>query len=214
MIIDFPSLIEAYGLPAVFLGSIFEGETVVVLAAYAARQDLINGMFGLDPFVALFVVAMFGSFLGDQIYFWLGRYWGKPFLAKRPALDKQTHRLQGMVARYETAIMFGSRFMYGFRIALPVALGLGKARGAKYAVLNLMGSFVWAGIWSSLGWYAFDAITKLFAHTKKFEKTIVIGVILGVIVAQGIGYMRRRIAAKIEEVEEEIEKEEGGVARG
>lgn len=200
--IDVTLLLAEYGLPIVFAGSVLEGESVVVLAAYAARQGII------EPVWALFSLAALGSFVGDQIYFWIGRYWGKPYLMRRPTLAKRIQGLHGVVSKYETTIMFGSRFMYGFRIALPIALGLGKASGVKYAFLNIAGSLVWASIWTSMGWYAYDVVENLIAHTKRFEKTIIIGIIVGIIIAQAIAWMRRKIEQKVEEVEEEVEKEE------
>jgi len=54
-----------------------EGETVVLFAAFAAAQGLLN------PWVLL-VVAWLGSFTGDQCYFWLGRRYGAGLIGRFP----------------------------------------------------------------------------------------------------------------------------------
>ena len=60
------SLVASYGYAALFLGTLLEGETVLILAGIMAHLGLMK-----LPLVML--VALLGSFLGDQFYFFLGR---------------------------------------------------------------------------------------------------------------------------------------------
>jgi hypothetical protein len=54
--------IETYGYWAVFLGGIFEGETVLIVAGYAISQ-------GYLQVVPTFLLAAAGGFLGDFAYY-------------------------------------------------------------------------------------------------------------------------------------------------
>ena len=63
---DLAGLIDSYGYLAVFFGALLEGETILALAGLAAFR----GYLDLYKVIAL---AMFAGFLGDQIYFFLGR---------------------------------------------------------------------------------------------------------------------------------------------
>jgi membrane protein DedA with SNARE-associated domain len=56
------SLIEEYGYIAVFVGAFLEGETVLVLAGFAAHR----GHLDLPRVITM---AMFAGWLGDQLYF-------------------------------------------------------------------------------------------------------------------------------------------------
>ena len=58
---DWSALLQHYGYLAVFVGAFFEGETVLLLGAYAVQQHIFS-------FWNLIAVAMVGGFLGDQMY--------------------------------------------------------------------------------------------------------------------------------------------------
>ena len=55
----------------------FEGESFVILAGAVAAKGL------LDPF-ALIACSWLGSWLGDQCWFFVGRYFGKRLLSRFP----------------------------------------------------------------------------------------------------------------------------------
>ncbi len=56
-------LIGAHGYWVLALGCLLEGETLLVIAGYAAHRGY------LDP-VAVIAVASMAGFAGDQFYFW------------------------------------------------------------------------------------------------------------------------------------------------
>ena len=70
---NLPELIETYGYWVVFGGTLLEGESVLLLAGFAAHRGLLE----LHTVIG---VAIFGSFLGDQLLFFLGRYQGAKLL--------------------------------------------------------------------------------------------------------------------------------------
>jgi len=69
MHIDLPQLLSQYGYLAVFVGALLEGESILLLAGYAA-----NG--GYLSFWIVVAIAFFGATLGDQMFFFLGRRYG------------------------------------------------------------------------------------------------------------------------------------------
>ena len=74
---DLAGLIDSYGYVAVFIGSFLEGETILALAGLAAYRGY------LDLSIVI-VLAMLAGFLGDQFYFFLGRFNGHKVLARYP----------------------------------------------------------------------------------------------------------------------------------
>ena len=66
---DLAALISQYGLIAVLAGSLLEGETVLLLAGYAAHRGYLD-------FTTVVAVAMLGAVIGDQAWFVLGRRQG------------------------------------------------------------------------------------------------------------------------------------------
>jgi len=70
-------MIAKYGYLAVFVGTFFEGETILVLGGFAAHRGYLE-----LPYVML--AAFVGTVLGDQLYYFIGRRWGVRLLEKRP----------------------------------------------------------------------------------------------------------------------------------
>ena len=72
-----------YGYAAVIIGSFFDGETVIVLAGFAAHQGYLK-----LPFVLAF--GFLGAILGDQLYFHIGRIKGLRVLNALPHGDDKS----------------------------------------------------------------------------------------------------------------------------
>jgi len=66
-----------------------------------------------------------------------------------------------------------------------------------------------------MGGYAFgNALERFIGHVRRAEKFIIIGVLVGACIAQGIIFLRRRIAEKLEEEEREIAASENTPKEG
>ena len=92
----------------VFGWTFFEGETIVLFAAFAAAQGL------LDPLL-LVVCAGLGSYLGDQCYFWLGRQYGVRLLKRFPSWRPGVESALSWLERYDAWFILSFRFIYGVR---------------------------------------------------------------------------------------------------
>ncbi len=102
--------VATFGYYAVFLGALLEGETVLILAGFAAHQ----GMLDLRYVIA---IAFMAGTMGDQIFFHLGRLYGVAILSRFPILRARVPAVQRMLDKYHTALIPAVRFLYGLRIA-------------------------------------------------------------------------------------------------
>ena len=109
------AVISRFGYPALILGLLLEGETVLVLAAFMAHRGYLE-----LPWVILigFVV----TFASDQFFFWLGRTKGNQFLEGRPSWKPNVEKARSLLGRNMTLLFIGFRFMYGLRTVLPFVL--------------------------------------------------------------------------------------------
>jgi len=149
------SIIQHYGLIALFAGAGIEGETVVVAGGLLAHK----GLFSLPGAMA---AAAAGSFVADQIFFSLGRYFrDKPWV--RRAREKPIfERALGLLERYPIGFIFAFRFIYGFRTISPIAIGTTKVSTKLFVMINLVAAIVWGIVFTGIGY--------LFGHS--FEKLI------------------------------------------
>ncbi len=143
--IDIAVLLAQYGLFFLALGCLLEGETVLVLAGLAAHQ-------GILPLWQVWVVAMFFGWLGDQIFFWLGRWRGDAILLRFPSWAARKPKLDAWIHRYHAPVVIMVRFVYGFRAAGPVLIGHSGLNPWVFAFFNAVGALIWATLFIGLGW--------------------------------------------------------------
>ena len=176
-------LVQNYGYFFVFIGTFLEGETIVALAGFAAYA-------GYLKLVYIIPIAIAGALLGDQTFFYFGRYKGRKFLSRRPQLEARVEKVHLLLEQYHGWIIFGSRFMYGFRAIIPMALGASRLSGTKFFFLNFLGAVVW-GIFFAFGGYAFGGAIELFlGNVKRFEVIVVVAAIAILVVTQIVFYLR------------------------
>ena len=166
---DIPALIQSHGYYAVFIGALLEGETVLAMAGYAAFE----GYLRLERVIA---VAALGGFIGDQFFFYLGRLRGRQLIARSPKLQARAVAFDAMLARYHAPLIVMIRFMYGFRIAGPILLGMGRVGAGRFFIFNLIGACVWAPIVALAGYVFGQAIEMLIRDSHRFQIAIFIAI--------------------------------------
>src|SRR5262245_31959490 len=168
---DLSSLIQSYGYGIVLLGVLLEGETVLVLAGFAAHR-------GYLQLSLVIVAATVGSFLGDQGFFFLGRRYGDRLFPRFPTLESGTARFTQLLNRRSVMVILALRFLYGLRTVGPVAVGMSAVSWQRFLVLNLLGAIVWSAIFACLG-YAFGNLAEaLLGEVKEVEKWIFATILL------------------------------------
>ena len=180
------AFIAQYGLAAVLAGALFEGETVLLLAGYAAHRGYLD-------FAAVIAVAVVGAVIGDQIWFILGRRHGARLIARRPWLEASVHRALGLIERHSGKVVFTMRFALGMRTALPIAIGMSRIRWQRFLLLNVLSALLWAPLVAGVG-YAFGALLERYLEElHRFEHWGMLGVI---VVAFVVHFLARRSRGK------------------
>jgi membrane protein DedA with SNARE-associated domain len=169
------ALISQYGYFALFLGTLLEGETVLVLAGISAYQGYLQLHW-------VMLVALLGGFLGDQIYFWIGRRHGSWVLSRYPRLLPVFDRANVLIERYHEVLIVGIRFLYGLRTVGPMALGMSGVLAWRFMLFNFLGAVLWATGIGSAAYLFGNALALLIHDLEKAEQTLLIVVLLAGIV--------------------------------
>jgi membrane protein DedA with SNARE-associated domain len=161
------SLLAEYGLWIVLLGTFFEGETVVIVAGFAAHQGLFNPL-------TVALLAFCGSFTGDQFWFFVSRnFRTNRYVTKvssRPALQRALHILE----KHPTAFILSFRFVYGIRNVSPVAIGLSEIPAHRFLILNAIAACVWAAAFTSVGYIFADTLEMVLGQLHKVEHFVLV----------------------------------------
>ena len=138
--------IEEYRYLALTVGTFFEGETAILLASSLIHK----GFFGGAPTVFF---AFFGSFISDWIYYLVGRLNGKLFIERRPKLQKKVEPVTKFFLRNQLQILLTYRFLYGFRVIIPVVIGMSRIKPSTYLFFSIVSGLIWAGTVSTIGYF-------------------------------------------------------------
>ena len=162
---NLPQLIEAYGYWAVLGGTLLEGESVLLLAGFAAHR----GYLELHTVIG---VAVIGSFLGDQLWFYLGRRHGSKLLQRYPRYAAQAARAQELLLKWDTPVILSVRFLYGLRTVLPFVIGMSTISMLRFQVLNFAGAILWAILGAGAGYLFGNAVEVVLGDLHRYEKYI------------------------------------------
>ncbi len=164
-------LIMDYGYLAVFIGTFLEGETILVVAGFAAYE-------GYLELPLVITAAFFGSLFGDQLYFFIGRYKGQALLARFKSWEPRIARFRKLMDRHNTWFILIFRFLYGLRTPAPFAIGLSNVSIKKFVFLNIISAAIWAVTLGVLGYFFGQVMEAVLDDIKKYELIIMGGLIL------------------------------------
>ena len=166
-------LVEHYGALGVGLGGAIEGESAVVIGGAIAR----TGAF--SPWWAA-LAAFIGSFASCQIFFLVGRSQRDHRLVHKIAAKPVFARAVRMIERHPRLFCFGFRFIYGFRVAGPIAISMSHVRARDFALFQVASAAIWGPGLVWLG-YAFGkqivGLAKLLLTPTNATVAAVVGIV-------------------------------------
>lgn len=140
-------LLADYGAWALLVGAAVEGETVVMLGGVLVHR----GVLGYASAVA---AAAMGSFVADQLLFFLGRSMRHLAWVEKLARTRAFARVSALCERHPLTFVFGFRFLYGLRTVSPLAIGASAVPTRTFVLVNFAAAWTWALVFVSIG-YAF-----------------------------------------------------------
>jgi membrane protein DedA with SNARE-associated domain len=165
-----------YGAIGVFLGSAFEGQTAVVVGGLLAKQHLMN-------LWTVVLAATAGSGLIDHMLFVAGRRYRSARLVTRAAAQPAFAKALRFIERYPIGYILVFRFLFGLRLASPIAIGVSKVATWVFTVLNIVAALLWAVVFTALGFGGAAALHRLFHGHHAGRITLAAAVILVATVA-------------------------------
>jgi len=173
---DLPGLLQQYGYLLIFVGTFVEGETLLVLGGYFAHRGYLD-------LAGVMATAFVAAVCGDQLFFHIGRNHATRLFERFPRLHDKVRIAVHRAERHQTLVVLGMRFLWGLRIALPLAMGMTRMNGQRFFWLNLLSAAVWAALFSTLGYGTGQLFGHLVEDLHRYELWIAGGLlILGALV--------------------------------
>jgi membrane protein DedA with SNARE-associated domain len=160
------ALVLQWGYLAVGLGTMLEGETVLLAAGAMAHKGLLA-----LPLVML--AAFCGGVANDVVWFTVGRRAGRTFILRRPRLARHAAVVDRWIAQHGTLFVLTFRFLPGVRTVGPILLGAGGYPVARFLLLNALGAAGWSALVAYLGFGLGASLHALLGRATHVEEAAV-----------------------------------------
>ena len=180
--------LRQYGPIGIFLGAGFEGQTALIVGGILARQHILH----------LWVVlacATAGSGLVDHLLFVAGRRFRTHRWVARATQQPAFARALKFIEKYPISYILAFRFIFGLRVASPIAIGVSQIPTWRFTLLNILGAVIWAAAFTMAGFIFGEAVHNLLGkghHAGRWTLITAGGVIVVVAAIWAVRYLLRR----------------------
>ncbi|HEY6118831.1 MAG TPA: DedA family protein [Pyrinomonadaceae bacterium] len=169
-------LIGQYGLYAVFILAMIEGDITLLLAGVLAHSYF----FGEYSFARVLLWGTLGGFVSDNAAYIAGRLFCKGVRdARFYRLTKP--RIERLTDKFGPLSIFLSKFIYGLRWASCIFYGVARMKYLRFMFLSLMSCFVWVFVLSGAGYFFSGAVIGLIGDFQRLGRVLLVIVVSGVI---------------------------------
>lgn len=172
-------VLTAYGYPILYLGTILEGETFVVISAVLCRT-------GHMETVWVICTAFLGALSGDLFCFQMGRYGVEKYLEKGSRWQRRVDKASRLLERNQNLVIFSYRFFYGLRAVIPFLIGATDYNFRRFILLSSAGAMVWSITVTFAGLVCGKALLLFIADMKNYQLWVIgalgiLGILFGAI---------------------------------
>lgn len=187
---SFITFVENWGYLAVLLGSMVEGESVILTASFMAYKGILS-------LPKIMIIAFLGTFFADQALYYVGRYYGTALLRKFPKWEKRSKKAFDLLHTWDIWFILSFRFIYGIRTLSPIVIGTAGVSPRRFIPLNFISAIFWTLI-SCIGGYmlggTFEMIVENFDSMQKYFILVPLGVVtLGFVLYSFVFKKRDRV---------------------
>ena len=169
-------LLWEFGLPAIFLLTMAEGDITLLLAGVLAHGQA----FGDYSYLQVLLVGTLAGVASDNAAYALGRA-GRHrvkhyrfYCAARPRIERLTEK-------FGPLSIFVSKFTYGLRWGACAFYGVAKMSYLRFLVLSFASCSLWVAVLSGAGFVFHSAVYNIIGDFKTFPVVLLVVLAVGVV---------------------------------
>ena len=181
------SIWEPLGYILIFLGMMFEGDTVLFVAIFLAHQGYLS-------FLPTILAALWGMILGDNLWYTLGtkmRFGQKFPIATRWA-EQLAKPFDDHLRQNPFRTIFLAKFTYGFNRAIITRAGMLNLKWKKLEESDILATLLWMAIVGTIAYFSSASLSYLKDYIKYGEVALAIGIIFFIIFEKIISAQSRK----------------------
>jgi len=173
------------GYLGAFVGAFLEGEVVLLSALQAVRMGYFNLVGILLSFFA-------GTVAADWFFYLTGRHRGRAFLERHPRMHRPFLKMERQFNKWGYFLLLTYRFMYGFRVVLPLLFGLSGVKPLRFAFFSLIGTAVWISFFAVLSFFFTGLVVQTIGLLKSWSWALLL---IPLVIATTVWWYRRQYSS-------------------
>lgn len=155
----FAILAVIFAESGLLIGFVFPGDSLLFASGYAVQQNILP----ID--IHLFAILLFiAAVTGDSVGYLFGHKVGRKLFDKpnsRFFKKKYLEQAEDFYKKHGSLTIVLARFVPIVRTFAPIVAGTSKMHYRTFLIFNLIGGFLWTSLFTYLGFYAGEALTKM-----------------------------------------------------
>ncbi len=169
------SFVRDWGYVAVLVGSLFEGEVILITASALAAMGYLD-------ITKVFILSLCTTVFTDQFLFFLGYKLGTDWIIRRlPRLSVAREKVFKLLNKMDIFFIFAFRFIYGIRTISPLIIGSAKIKPRRFVIFNAFSGLCWASVGCFIGYVGADVVVD--GKFDSMPAMLAIAILLGIIFA-------------------------------
>lgn len=144
-------LYESCGLLATYLGTLLEGEILLLTSVLSAKLGLFNYYWGL-------VAAFFGAYTQAWLKFLLAKKQGTKLLEKKPKLKEKLDKASVWFDKRPFVILSFYKFLYGMATVIILMAGVRNISNLRFGIHVGIAIMIWVAVIGGLGYFCAEAM--------------------------------------------------------
>jgi membrane protein DedA with SNARE-associated domain len=183
------ALVDRYGLVAIWVGAVLEGDVALLVAGMMAHL-------GLLEMPAVLATGFAGLVTSDAIWFAIGRAYAD-WLQRSRIYRRAAPIVERLAGRAGPIQIVIARLVYGTRVASMLFWGARGLPVRHFLLLDALGCAVWTVTFVSLGYGLSGSVELLIGRVRKLERYLAAGVALAILIVILLHLRGRRRAEAI-----------------
>ena len=166
---------------ALFVGLLFEGETILFVGFYLVRQGHLSVTLAL-------LVTLAGVLVGDYLWYQVGHYLNR-FQWLKQKLDRVSEPIDRQLTRRPLRTLFISKFAYGLHRLTQIRCGALHIAWRTFWRADVPAAVLWISIVAGLGYFTALSVSAL-RHYMRFTQ---FGLLFGILFLWAVAHIVSRI---------------------
>jgi len=145
------SLYEGCGLLATYLGTLLEGEIILLTSVLSAKMGLFNYYWGL-------VAAFLGAYTQAWVKFLIAKKQGTKLLNKKPSLKEKLDNASVWFDKRPFVILSIYKFLYGMTTIIILMAGIRNISYLKFGIHVAISITLWVAVVGGVGYFCAEVM--------------------------------------------------------